>query len=226
MKGTIYSWNNDKGYGFIQVENSQRRVFAHITEFNQKHPTPQIGEEVSFDLYANQEKDGKFAAKKIHYLNRKPTQFSNKTSHYQRKEQYQSIEEDATLSVSTIIAALMSAVIFGLLAYKGYQILAAYWWTPKKPNLNTIQIQKNDPELTEPQFNDNYQDYQQPKTFKPARNLETVQPKTPKYQCDGRIYCSQMTSCEEATWFLRNCQDTKMDGNHDGVPCESQWCGR
>jgi hypothetical protein len=44
------------------------------------------------------------------------------------------------------------------------------------------------------------------------------------HRCDGRIYCSQMTSCEEATWFLRNCPGTKMDGNNDGIPCERQWC--
>jgi micrococcal nuclease len=43
-------------------------------------------------------------------------------------------------------------------------------------------------------------------------------------RCDGRRYCSQMTSCEEATWFLENCPGTKMDGNNDGVPCEAQWC--
>ena len=45
------------------------------------------------------------------------------------------------------------------------------------------------------------------------------------FKCDGRIYCSQMTSCAEATYFLRNCPGTKMDGDRDGVPCESQWCG-
>ena len=47
-----------------------------------------------------------------------------------------------------------------------------------------------------------------------------------KYRCDGRTYCSQMTSCEEATWFLKNCPGAKMDGNSDGVPCEKQWCRR
>jgi hypothetical protein len=47
---------------------------------------------------------------------------------------------------------------------------------------------------------------------------------TPKFQCDGRTHCSQMTSCEEATFFLKNCPGTKMDGNNDGVPCEQQWC--
>jgi hypothetical protein len=44
------------------------------------------------------------------------------------------------------------------------------------------------------------------------------------YRCDGRTHCSHMTSCEEATWFLRNCPGTKMDGNNDGIPCERQWC--
>jgi len=45
-----------------------------------------------------------------------------------------------------------------------------------------------------------------------------------RFTCDGRIYCSQMTSCAEATYFLKNCPGTKMDGNNDGVPCEKQWC--
>ncbi|MGR9100472.1 MAG: excalibur calcium-binding domain-containing protein [Gammaproteobacteria bacterium] len=45
------------------------------------------------------------------------------------------------------------------------------------------------------------------------------------YRCEGKTYCSEMTSCEEAKFYLRNCPDTKMDGDYDGVPCESQWCG-
>jgi hypothetical protein len=44
------------------------------------------------------------------------------------------------------------------------------------------------------------------------------------YRCDGRTHCSQMTSCAEATFFLKNCPGTQMDGNNDGVPCERQWC--
>lgn len=44
------------------------------------------------------------------------------------------------------------------------------------------------------------------------------------YQCDGRTHCPQMTSCAEATFFLRNCPNVQMDGDKDGVPCEEQWC--
>lgn len=45
------------------------------------------------------------------------------------------------------------------------------------------------------------------------------------FHCDGRTRCAQMTSCAEATYFLNHCPGTKMDGDHDGVPCQSQWCG-
>lgn len=46
----------------------------------------------------------------------------------------------------------------------------------------------------------------------------------PDARCDGRVYCSEMTSCAEAKWFLAHCPGVKMDGNHDGTPCEQQWC--
>lgn len=45
-----------------------------------------------------------------------------------------------------------------------------------------------------------------------------------QFSCDGRTHCSEMSSCAEAKYFLKNCPNTKMDGNNDGVPCEQQWC--
>jgi len=71
-----------------------------------------------------------------------------------------------------------------------------------------------------------------PNYFKAQRVLESeARPSIPllgssgaAFKCDGRTYCSQMTSCAEATYFLKNCPGTKMDGNNDGVPCEKQWC--
>ncbi|UYC14290.1 excalibur calcium-binding domain-containing protein [Xanthomonas sp. CFBP 8445] len=35
-----------------------------------------------------------------------------------------------------------------------------------------------------------------------------------------------MTSCAEAVYVLQHCPGVEMDGNHDGVPCERQWCRR
>lgn len=61
--------------------------------------------------------------------------------------------------------------------------------------------------------------------FEPMERKALLKPAaTPSFSCDGRKYCSQMTSCAEATYFLKNCPGVQMDGNGDGVPCEKQWC--
>lgn len=44
------------------------------------------------------------------------------------------------------------------------------------------------------------------------------------YQCAGKTRCTEMTSCEEAMFYLRNCPGTIADGDGDGIPCEDQWC--
>jgi hypothetical protein len=71
----------------------------------------------------------------------------------------------------------------------------------------------------------------QPVRDDPVERVGTTAP-TEQFHCDGRIYCSQMRSCKEATWFLQNCPGTRMDGDRngngsrgDGVPCEAQLCG-
>ena len=51
----------------------------------------------------------------------------------------------------------------------------------------------------------------------------TVQPPH-QFQCQGKTRCSEMTSCAEAKFYINNCPGTQMDGDHDGIPCESQWC--
>jgi len=45
-----------------------------------------------------------------------------------------------------------------------------------------------------------------------------------RFTCSGKTHCSEMTSCAEAKFYINNCPGTKMDGDGDGTPCESQWC--
>lgn len=40
------------------------------------------------------------------------------------------------------------------------------------------------------------------------------------FECDGRQYCKQMTSIEEAYFFNRNCPNTDLDSDYDGELCE------
>ena len=61
--------------------------------------------------------------------------------------------------------------------------------------------------------------------IKPRDEAPTAASVAPaQFQCDGRTHCSHMRSCEEATYFIQHCPNTKMDGDRDGVPCEEQWC--
>lgn len=52
----------------------------------------------------------------------------------------------------------------------------------------------------------------------------TLSPIPQQFKCEGKTRCSQMSSCEEAKFYLRNCPGTEIDGDRDGIPCEMQWC--
>ncbi|WP_246673453.1 thermonuclease family protein [Mesorhizobium sp. B2-4-14] len=42
------------------------------------------------------------------------------------------------------------------------------------------------------------------------------------YSCQPRRYCSQISSCDEAQWYLHNCSwGRKLDRDGDGVACET-----
>lgn len=62
-----------------------------------------------------------------------------------------------------------------------------------------------------------------------SKNFVQTKPKpivrNHSYVCErDKSYCSQMRSCAEAKFYLKNCPNTKMDGDFDGIPCEKQWC--
>ena len=40
------------------------------------------------------------------------------------------------------------------------------------------------------------------------------------FTCAGKRRCGEMTSCEEAKFYLTQCGVGSLDGNKDGVPCE------
>ena len=48
---------------------------------------------------------------------------------------------------------------------------------------------------------------------------------TEAFSCQGKTRCSEMVSCAEAMYYLNNCPNVEIDGDHNGIPCEKQWCG-
>jgi len=39
--------------------------------------------------------------------------------------------------------------------------------------------------------------------------------------CGSKRYCGEMSSCEEAMYYLNSCGSSRLDGYGDGIPCES-----
>jgi endonuclease YncB( thermonuclease family) len=58
----------------------------------------------------------------------------------------------------------------------------------------------------------------------PAGAVTSAPPATPQTTntgCGKKKHCSQMTSCEEAKFYLAQCGVKSLDGDGDGTPCES-----
>lgn len=55
----------------------------------------------------------------------------------------------------------------------------------------------------------------------PERRRRGAAPSAAAFQCGAKRVCGQMDSCAEANYYLRQCGLSRLDGDGDGVPCES-----
>jgi endonuclease YncB( thermonuclease family) len=46
-------------------------------------------------------------------------------------------------------------------------------------------------------------------------------PQSVSFRCGGKTYCREMRSCAEARFYLAQCGLARLDGDRDGVPCET-----
>ena len=180
LSGTLRTWNDDRGYGFIAPKDGGRELFVHISAFPRDGSRPAIGETLTYEL--GKGKDGKPQAVRVY------RQALGQPAAYPKPRGRRTNQR----SPATAIIGLL--VVAGLSAY-GYK---AYQQRVAAPLLQTTGTQPA-----------------------PAVSPQEV---NASFRCDGRTHCSQMTSCTEAKFFLKNCPGTKMDGNNDGIPCQQQWC--
>jgi hypothetical protein len=58
------------------------------------------------------------------------------------------------------------------------------------------------------------------KSFKPPRPLDDLVGKN-SFKCGAKKSCREMVNCAEATFQLQQCGLKKLDGNNDGIACNS-----
>jgi len=130
-------------------------------------------------------------------------------------------------NIGFLIAAFRAGVFWGLstmfLPLVSFVFLFVHWKTAARPFL--VILSGVAVVLLGIFFTPTNQHAQNISPLASATILGKVRKKDSNFQCNGKIYCSEMSSCAEARFYLRNCSGTKMDGNNDGIPCEKQWCG-
>jgi cold shock CspA family protein len=216
-QGRIASWNEARGFGFITPEQDGAEqtatgptgvgLFVHISAIQSDGRLPEPGERVTYLIGSGQ--DGKPRAVQVFFPDRPLTlvdegrsaapsaapSFRAASQPPQPTAARQRIHPSRRRKSSWRGKLIPLLVLVGLFSI--YSRFSAESMVP----LPAASFGSDD-----------------------SRAGSTSQLPARSYQCDGREYCSQMTSCEEATWFLQHCPNTKMDGEGDGIPCEDQWC--
>jgi len=201
--GKITHWNPDKGYGFITPETGAKQVFVHISAFNSRIPPPRLNELVTF--IPATDKQGRPSAEQVFRAGETP-RIETLPSVKPRPPAARTGDGHSSRSRSDERPRNSSPRARGRSGMGGSALLL----------VAVLAISAY-----------SYYKLQQPSDVTPAAAIPLSTPvqAAPKFRCDGRTHCSNMTSCEEATWFLQHCPGTQMDGDADGIPCESQWCG-
>ena len=197
IEGVLKSWNKERGFGFITpLSGGGQDIFVHVSDFPRHGGAPRPGERLSFEIGLSAE--GKKKALQV----RRPGQRSAGAGRGAPPR-----HGGASWSGSWLgrLALLVGVVAVGAVGYRFAPPLLAALHAGGGAAPQAVIAHA-------------------PAAVQPALPQARPAPAPSSYHCDGRTHCAQMTSCQEATYFLRNCPGVEMDGNHDGVPCEKQWC--
>lgn len=174
--GTLRTWDEERGFGFIAPRDGGRELFVHISAFPRDGSRPTAGERVIYEVGPG--RDGRPCA--VRAWRQAIGSAGDGGARRARRAPRRS-------PLMPVVALVLVAALGGY-GYHGFRTRSA---SPTSAGAPVPAV---------------------------ASEQEAA------FRCDGRRFCSEMTSCREAKFFLNHCPDTMMDGNHDGVPCEQQWC--
>ncbi|MDM5089374.1 cold shock domain-containing protein [Aeromonas bestiarum] len=212
-QGRIASWNEARGFGFITPEQQGgeqqgRELFVHILALQSDGRLPEAGERVSYQI--GRGKDDKPRAVQVFFPDRPlsladtsapPLSGKDAVRRPEARGAQPPISSRPRPGPSYRRKSNWRGKLIPLLVLAG---LFSVYSRFSAESMSPLPVSSFGGE---------------------SRAASTPQTPARSYECDGREYCSQMTSCEEATWFLQHCPNMKMDGEGDGIPCEGQWCG-
>ncbi|WP_424893851.1 excalibur calcium-binding domain-containing protein [Acinetobacter courvalinii] len=191
---------------------------------------PKLGERLKFLVV---EERGKFKAVNIVRLDLKESRSISEVTANEKlsvsslsgRSRSQSNKGLIFTIVGLIIIAILSALVFQ--KYQSYQQSKQLKAARLAEEQSRIieQQRKAIGELPKLKFSEKTERALQHQQVQPMQATRSTDAADTQFRCDGRQHCSQMNSRAEAEFFIKNCPDTKMDGDNDGIPCEndSRW---
>jgi len=195
-KGTLVRWIDEKGFGFIKPENGKDDVFIHISALKGISRKPIIGDLIHYQISSDSNGKTRAVNAKIEGLEQVLTLDPLKHKQKQKRDRPTPLSKRSYKKQTKTKKPLKRFNFLSILMVIGIAIFIYSKVSKEKISVDQIQVP----------------------IFKAQRLKQEEQ-----FQCEGKIWCSDMSSYEEAVFYLRNCPGTKMDGDGDGIPCERQF---
>lgn len=194
-QGKITDWKDDRGFGFITPNGGGAKVFVHISAFRNGEARPVGHDLVTYELVGTGVTAKGPQAANVAHVDRART-VSRAPTHLPAHAPRRDIGFSKWISALLLIA------------------LAVFGW--QKYSAQRDVIAGNAEAFIDSSANSQ-------KTNSIADQFSNSASSS-SFKCEGKKFCTQMTSCEEAKFYLRNCPDVQIDGDGNGIPCEKQWC--
>jgi len=193
-KGILVRWVEDKGFGFIKPENGANEIFIHISALKGMSHKPIVGDVIHSQISIAESGKTCSINANIQGVNQLLT-----IAPIERKRDSKPnypVKEKPYRKSSHVDK---SKKRLNLLPIMAIIVIAVFIYT----KIFKLKDQGN---------------------IISHSTIEVEQfAQQEKFQCQGKVWCSEMSSYEEALFYLRNCPGTKMDGDSDGEPCENQF---
>lgn len=195
-KGKLVRWNEEKGFGFIKPENDNVDIFIHISALRSMSRAPIVGDIIHYETGFDDKGKTRAINAKIEGVPQVLALVPIARETISERTHHQTRNAHLYRTTRSTRTKGGSKVIPIMLIV---MIVAAVYSKITHQKIYPDHSKSTIAEIAEP-----------PKLAE-------------AFQCQGKVYCSEMNSYEEALFYVRNCPGTKMDGDHDGEPCESQF---
>ncbi|MDP1666142.1 MAG: excalibur calcium-binding domain-containing protein [Methylobacter sp.] len=198
-KGKLVRWNEDRGFGFIKPDYDNTDIFIHISGLRGMSRAPIIGDIIHYETGFDDNGKARVINAKIEGMPQAMAlvpiarKARPERANHQIRNAYVHRTTRSTRAKRGSKIIPIMLIVMIVLAVYSKIINQKFYPNSSKSEIAEATDIAQSPRLAE------------------------------AFQCQGKVYCSEMSSYDEALFYLYNCPGTKMDGDHDGAPCESQF---